>query len=137
MARILINESDERMRRLLVRMVARLRHRPVTLASPEPGYLDGVDLLIVEPAAASGALFAKAAHASDPALPVVCASVAAPPEIDVPFAARLVKPFTLDELREAIDWGLAWGVACRHRGGDGDEDDGAGAATEADDGCTP
>jgi hypothetical protein len=107
MARILISEPHEQVRLLLARMVTRLGHEPVIAIAPSPECFQHVELFIVEPAAPIGAVLAKAARLIDPTLPIVCASVAGPPEIDVKFAAALVKPFTLEQLGDAIGPALA------------------------------
>ncbi len=115
MARILISEPHEDVRRLLERMVARLGHEPVAVGGPTPHQLTsadvfGADVFIVEPAAPIGAALARAARLIDPLLPLICASVAAPPpeltELGIVFAAALLKPFTLEQLGEAIDRAL-------------------------------
>jgi CheY-like chemotaxis protein len=106
MARILINEPHPKVRQLLARMVERLGHEALTRQQVVPGYLEGVDLLIVEPAAPLGAVIAKATQILDPSLPIVCASVEAPPQIDVRFSSTLIKPFALAELGEAIEQAL-------------------------------
>jgi CheY-like chemotaxis protein len=107
MARILISESHEDVRRLLERMVTRLGHEPVLVRAPTPAQLRSADLLLVEPAAPAGAALTRAAHAANPTLPLICASVTAPPpelaELGVVFAAALVKPFTLGQLAGAIE----------------------------------
>ncbi|MGH2910855.1 MAG: hypothetical protein ACRDJ3_00095 [Solirubrobacteraceae bacterium] len=106
MARILISESHEDVRRLLERMVTRLGHEPILARVPAPEQLQSADVLVVEPAAATGAVLAQAACIVNPRLPMICASVAAPPsellELGVEFAAALVKPFTANQLDDAI-----------------------------------
>ncbi len=110
MARILISESHPDVRRMLERMVARLGHEPVLAVVPAPAQLQSADVLVVEPAAATGAVLAQAACIVNPGLPIICASVAGPPqelaELGVPFAAALVKPFTAEQLGAAIDEAL-------------------------------
>jgi hypothetical protein len=111
MARILINESHESVRRLLERMVARLGHEPVPIVVPTPEHLLDADLLLVEPVAPLGAVLAQAVHIATPSLPIISASVSAPPpelaELGIEFAASLVKPFTLEDLDTAIKQALA------------------------------
>jgi DNA-binding NtrC family response regulator len=107
MARILISEPHEQVRLLLARVVTRLGHEPAIAMAPTPHCFESVDVFMVEPAAPIGAVLAKAARLIDPALPIVCVSVAAPPEIDVEFAACVVKPFTPEQLRDAIERALA------------------------------
>ncbi len=110
MARILISESHDAVRRLLERMVTRLGHEPIAVRVPAPQHLTSADVFVVEPAAPTGAVLALAACIADPSLPLICASVAAPPpelaELGVVFAASLVKPFTLEQLGAAIDEAL-------------------------------
>jgi hypothetical protein len=55
----------------------------------------------------------------------------------VPFAASLVVPFALEELREAIDWGLAWGAGRRGGTGTGAGSTDACEHPEAGDGRAP
>ncbi len=77
---------------------------------PAPEQLQSADVLVVEPAAPTGAVLAQAACIVNPALPIICASVTAPPaelaELGVVFAAALVKPFTAEQLRDAIEKAL-------------------------------
>jgi DNA-binding NtrC family response regulator len=104
MARIFISESHEDVRRLLERMVARLGHEPVLVRAPTPAQLRSADVLLVEPAAPAGTALTRAAHVANPTLPIICASVtAAPSEPGVVFSASLVKPFTLEQLADAIE----------------------------------
>ncbi len=108
MVRILISEPHEGVRHLLEHMVGALGHEPVVVTVPTPEYVSGVDVFLVEPAAALGAVLAKGAHISDASLAIVCVSIAPVPEIDVPFAASLRKPFTIEQLAGAIKLALAW-----------------------------
>jgi DNA-binding NtrC family response regulator len=105
MARIFISESHEDVRRLLERMVARLGHEPVLVRAPTPAQLRSADVLLVEPAAPAGTALTRAAHVANPTLPIICASVTAPPSEPggVVFSASLVKPFTLEQLADAIE----------------------------------
>lgn len=109
MARILISESHPEVRKLLIRMVSTLGHEPVCAHAPRPGFLDGVDVVLVEPATPSGAVLAYATQLIDPEMPIVCVTVAPDPEINVAFAAILVKPFTLLGLGCAIQLALGRG----------------------------
>lgn len=110
MARILISESHADVRRLLERMVTRLGHEPIAVRAPTPQQLTSVDVFVIEPADPIGAVLAQAAHLIDPTLPLICASVTAPPQelaaLGISFTATLVKPFTLDQLRAAIELAL-------------------------------
>jgi CheY-like chemotaxis protein len=116
MAQILISESHDDVRRMLERMVTRLGHEPVFVRVPAPAQLQSADVLVVEPAAPTGAVLAQAACIVKPALPLICASVTGPPpeltELGVEFAAVLVKPFTAEQLGAAIDQVLC---ACEPR----------------------
>jgi hypothetical protein len=110
MARILISEPHDGVRRLLERMVIRLGHEPMLVRVPAPQQLQSADVLVVEPAAPTGAVLAQAACIVDPSLPLICASVTASPpelaELGVVFAAALVKPFTAEQLGVAIEEAL-------------------------------
>jgi hypothetical protein len=113
MARILISEPHDQHRRLLVRMVKRLGHEPLAPRVAAPRDLRSADLFVLEPAAALGAALAQAAHLLAPTLPLICASVQAPPPAllasGIVFDTCLVKPFTLAQLGAAIEEAL-----CRH-----------------------
>jgi CheY-like chemotaxis protein len=110
MARILICEPHDDVRRLLERMVARLGHEPIVATIPGPEHLTSADVFILEPAEPVGAVFAQAASLAVPELPLICSSVAAPPrelaDLDVQFAAYLIKPYTVEQLRVAIEQAL-------------------------------
>jgi DNA-binding NtrC family response regulator len=110
MARILISEPHDDVRRLLERMVTRLGHEPIAVRTPTPQQLTSADVFMVEPAAPIGAVLAQAAHLIDPSLPLICVSVAAaPPELadlGIVFTDTLVKPFTIEQLCVAIDRAL-------------------------------
>lgn len=110
MARILVCEPHEELLRLLERMISRLGHEPIAVAIPGAEHLTSADVLILEPASPVGAVFAQAASLAVPELPLICASVASPPrelaELEVHFAASLVKPYTLEQLRAAIEQAL-------------------------------
>ncbi|HEY5288264.1 MAG TPA: hypothetical protein VIJ50_14295 [Solirubrobacteraceae bacterium] len=110
MVRILISEPHDDVRQLLLRMVSRLGYEPVLMTVPAPEQLTSVDVLLVEPAAPIGAVMAQAASIAVPSLPLICASVSAPPSeltaLGVEFDASLVKPFTIQQLSEAIERAL-------------------------------
>jgi DNA-binding NtrC family response regulator len=111
MAQILICESHDAVRRLLGRMVARMGHEPVAVRVPGPEDLRNADVFVLEPAAPIGATMAQAASVIDPALPLICVSVAEPPtelsELGVVFSASLVKPFSAEQLSDAIERALS------------------------------
>jgi DNA-binding NtrC family response regulator len=110
MARILISEPHDDVRRLLERMVTRLGHEPIAARAPTPQQLTSADVFLLEPAAPIGAVLAQAAHLIDPTLALICASVTAPPpelaELGISFTTTLVKPFTLAQLGAAIERAL-------------------------------
>jgi hypothetical protein len=102
---------------MLKRMVTRLGHEPVFVRVPTPEQLVSADVLMVEPAAPTGAVLAQAACIVNPRLPLICASVTGPPpeltELGVEFAASLVKPFTAEQLNAAIEEALRASQPCR------------------------
>jgi CheY-like chemotaxis protein len=110
MARILISEPHDDVRRLLERMVTRLGHEPILVRVAAFEQLRGADALVVESAAPTGVVLAQAARIVNPALPLICASVEAPPtelaDLGVAFAATLLKPFTAQQLGDAIEAAL-------------------------------
>ncbi len=95
---------------MLVRMVPRLGHEPILVRAPTPAQWRSADILVIEPAAPAGAALIRAAHAANPTLPIICASVIAPPhelaELRVVFAATLVKPFTAEQLGVTVEQAL-------------------------------
>jgi two-component SAPR family response regulator len=109
MARILISEPHEDVRKLLVRMVTDLGHEPLVMDVPTPERFLRADLFLVEPAAPVGAVLAKAAHLIRPEMPIVFVSVEPPPELDVEPVGHVMKPFTSVQLRDAIDRALGRG----------------------------
>ena len=117
MARILISESHDEVRRLLEHMVTRLGHEPLVVKVTIPQQLTYADVLVVEPATPVGAVHAQAMCIVNPSLSIICASITAPPpelaELGVVFAASLVKPFTLEQLGSAIEKALLAGSANR------------------------
>jgi hypothetical protein len=110
MKRIFISEPHEDLRQVLELMVMTLGHEPIPLNLPAARHLASAELLIIEPATPSGAALAQAASIANPSLALICASVARPPaelaELGVVFAASLRRPFTLDQLRGAIEQAL-------------------------------
>lgn len=102
----MISEPHPDVRLLLERMVTRMGDRPILPDRPTPAQLRSLDVLLVEPAAPAGAILAQLARAASPSLAIVCESVTAPsPELAqlVDFAAVLVKPFTLEQLEQAME----------------------------------
>lgn len=107
MALTLINEPNEVGRRLLAGMLMRLGHQPLLLTMPTLERALNADLFIVEPRASGGKILTQAAHIANPSLLMICVSVSIPPwelcELGVVFAASLIVPFTLGQLRAAIE----------------------------------
>jgi CheY-like chemotaxis protein len=107
MAQILISESHPSVRRLLMRMTQELGHEPLSADTPAAAEdIDGVALLIVEPADPASALLAKTARTYDPDLPIVCVSVLDTSRVNIEFDAFLSKPFTFAQLATAIELAL-------------------------------
>jgi CheY-like chemotaxis protein len=110
MARILISESHQDVRRLLERMLTRLGHEPVRVRVPDTEQLMSADVVIVEPSDPIGVVLSQAASIARPSLPLICASVTEPPteltELGVIFSACLIKPFTTKQLEAAIEEAL-------------------------------
>jgi hypothetical protein len=106
MARTLISEPNEVIRRLLEGMLIRLGHEPILITMPTLERALNADLLIVEPKAADGRMLVQAVHIANPSLPMICASVSIPPwelfELGVVFVDSLIVPFTLGQLQAAI-----------------------------------
>jgi hypothetical protein len=115
MARILISDPDDSTLRSIEGMLTRLGHAAAAVSAPVPGWIVDADLFVVDPTGPLGGVLAKAAHISDPTLPIVCASAGPPPHIDVPFTAWLAKPFTAEGLGAAIELGLAQGARRANR----------------------
>lgn len=112
MTQILISESHLEVRRLLQRMVRKLGHEPrVAQAAPAAGDLEGVELLIVEPADPKSALLAKTVQALDPGLPILCVSVLDSSKVDIAFSAFLCKPFTFEQFAGMVEQTLAQGAS--------------------------
>jgi hypothetical protein len=92
------------------RMITRLGHQPLSIGLPTPERLTSADVLVVEPVAPVGTALAQAAAIAVPLLPLICASVSAPPpelqQLGVRFTASLLKPFTIEQLGEAINQAL-------------------------------
>lgn len=108
MARILLCEADPDVRQLLAVMLNRLGHEPTSIRPGEPA-LPEAELLVLEPAAPAYLELARDARTRMPTLPVVCVSVL-PEEaqfLSLGPLGYLAKPFTLDELRSAVDVALA------------------------------
>ena len=104
MATILLSEADPDVRRLLVLLLERLGHDVVVL---EDGLdaLPDADLLVLEPAADAGVAHARALRALQPGLPILCVSILPDDarQLELGPLAYLAKPFSLEELRAAVD----------------------------------
>ena len=91
-------------------MLTRIGHEPVVARTPDTDHLASADVVIVEPVESIGALLAQAASIARPSLPLICVSVSEPAaefeELGVIFSACLIKPFTTEQLQEAIDQAL-------------------------------
>ena len=108
MARVLISESHVEVRRLLQRMIRTLGHEPqLAEASPTAESLEGVGLLIVEVADPRGALLAKTVQTLAPGLPILGVSVLESSQVDIAFHAFLRKPFSFEQLADAVEQALA------------------------------
>ncbi len=98
-------------RRMLERMVDRLGYEPVIARFSVQEQLASADVLLLEPVAPLGVTLAQAASFADPPVPVVCASVMAPPtafaELGIEPAATLRKPYSSEQLDAAIKRALA------------------------------
>jgi DNA-binding response OmpR family regulator len=107
MAKILIIENNEDLERLYAAVVRGLGHEAAFLTPAT--VTETVDLVLVEPASAECLEAATKLRASRPGLPIVCASLhGRTADIDLlePLV-YLVKPFTLVNLADALEAGLA------------------------------
>jgi CheY-like chemotaxis protein len=98
--RILICEPDPEVRELLRRVVERRGHESVF----EPNGLRDLAAVVLEPSDVVSVEIAQTARASDPAIPIVCASIEPPTAGSRKLApvAHIVKPFTLSEFERAL-----------------------------------
>lgn len=106
MAQVLISESHVEVRRLLQRMIRKLGHEPQVAEAPTAENLEGVGLLIVEPADPKGALLAKTAQTLAPGLPILGVSVLDSSQVDITFSTFLCKPFSFEQLADAVEQAL-------------------------------
>jgi DNA-binding response OmpR family regulator len=114
MARILISESHMGVRRLLVRMIGELGHESLLAEAPSTAEdLDGISLLVVEPADPKGALLTKTVQALDPGLPILCVSVLDASLVGIEYGVFLSKPFTFAQLADAVEQALAQSASGR------------------------
>jgi len=107
-ATILLCEADPDVRRLLGLLLERLRHEVVAL-DRAPASIPAVDLMILEPASSACLDHARRAREEQPRLPILCVSVL-PDDgafLELGPLAFLPKPFSLDELRVAVDAALS------------------------------
>ncbi len=97
-----------------MRMIGELGHEPhVADAGETAEDLEGVGLLIVEPADPKSALLAKTVRTLAAELPVLCVSVLDSSELDIEFDVFLAKPFTFEQLAGAIEQALALSASGR------------------------
>jgi CheY-like chemotaxis protein len=103
--RVLICEPDAEVRELLGRVVARLGHEPVF----ERNGLRDLSAIVLEPADVISVEVTQAARATDPELPIVCASIEPPTSgsRELTPVAHLLKPFSLPQLEDALQQALA------------------------------
>ncbi|MGO9248690.1 MAG: hypothetical protein ACLP7W_08880 [Solirubrobacteraceae bacterium] len=113
MRRVLISDPHPGIRRMLVRMVARLGYEPIAVEShPTPAQLRSADVLLVEPASPDGLTLAHTARAANPTLAIVGEGAMAPRQEDlwktaVAPVGHLAKPFTSEQLDAALQQGFA------------------------------
>jgi hypothetical protein len=103
-ATVLISEPHHDVRALLLEMAARLGYEPVAVHGVGTAPADA-QLLVFEPAEPECLEHAKVLRRTRPELRLVCVSIR-PPEpswLALGPAAYLIKPFTLDSLRTALD----------------------------------
>lgn len=103
MAKILISEPHDDVRGLLVAMLSRLGHDPVSVHGVETVPADA-QVLLFEPAEPESLEHARALRQDRPDLVLVCVSIKPPePEwLALDPVAYVIKPFTLDSLRTAL-----------------------------------
>lgn len=104
MAKILIDEPHNDVRALLVQMATRLGYEPVAVRGVCTAPADA-RVLVFEPAEPACLEHARALRLERPGLRLVCVSIRPPEPSWLALApiAYLVKPFTLDALRAALD----------------------------------
>ena len=108
MRRILICAGDITLEALLVIVIRRMGHETETLGLAPHRMPVRADLLVVDPSAPHGLAWARTLRRFDPELPVVTIGLEPahgrelgfPPDVVVP------KPFSLDQLRSAVDKAL-------------------------------
>lgn len=108
MARILIAENRQAVRRLMELRVERLGHEPVAWTGQDVDAAE-LDAVLVEPADPEALAFARELRRAHPSLPIVISSVR---ERTLETAslrptAHLVKPFALSRLERALADALA------------------------------
>jgi len=108
MKRILICADDMVVESLLVVVVEHMGHETDTLRfTPHDAPVAG-DLLLVDPTAPHAVAWARALRHLDPAIPVVAVGLSPVDPDSLGFAPTTVipKPFSLDELRDAVEQSL-------------------------------
>jgi DNA-binding response OmpR family regulator len=109
-ASILLCEADPDVQRLLVLLLERLGHDVVVFGDDERPR-GRVDLLVLEPASETGLERARLLRDEHPRLPILCVSVLPDDarHLELGPLAYLAKPFSLDELRDAVERALGLG----------------------------
>jgi CheY-like chemotaxis protein len=111
MARILIAENRQAVRRLMELRVEQLGHQPVTWTGGAV-HVAEVDVALVEPANPETLAFARQLRRDHPNLPIVISSVRER-SLETAWlrpAAHLVKPYALSRLERALDDALAFAL---------------------------
>ena len=105
MGKILICAGDITLEALLSVVIERMGHETEILRSAPRGELSAGDLLVVDPTALHATAWAQALRDLDPAMPVVAVGLDPLDPGSLGFRPNTVmpKPFTLDELRSAVE----------------------------------
>jgi CheY-like chemotaxis protein len=102
----MISDPDPEVRRMLVRIVARLGYEPMVVDDfPTPAKLRSADVLLVEPTSPDRIALTRTARAANPTLAIISEGAATiPTEIDRDDGpvAHLAKPFTIEQLDGAL-----------------------------------
>jgi hypothetical protein len=109
--KILISETHPEVRKMLARMVQALGHEPVIARVPMPSQFLDVDVFLVNTDETLGMTRVQAAYHANPSLPIIGTGAGpAPAEelalLGIELAAWLSIPFTLPQLREAVERAL-------------------------------
>ena len=100
MASIAIRDPDGDVRALIQHVLVRLGHTILPESAEE-----SADVVVLEPASAPDVEAVRRLRARNPSLPVVCLSILPPlPEtLELEPATYVVKPFTIPDVRAAVD----------------------------------